>query len=87
MGTWREIFSAEQRKLPRNATPDQRAEATRRASRIYRGLEAAPARARRTRRNPSGGGLVKLGLLGGAAYLGLKLLGKSAAPNPPATPG
>lgn len=37
MATWKQIFAAEQRKLPKGATPKERGEATKRAARIYHG--------------------------------------------------
>ena len=75
MSRWREILIAEQRKLPRGATFKQRGEATKRASRIYRGQEL--------RQNPEGKQLVKYGLIAAGVYaLYVTLRPQVAAPVP-----
>lgn len=73
-GGWREIFSKYQRELPRNATPQERGEATRRASREYHG----------ERSNPSKGDATRVALVVGMAFVGYKLLqGLQAAKETP----
>lgn len=76
-GSYRSIWSAEQRKLPKHATPQERGEATRRAAEIYHGG------GREVRRNP-GGGMLKLALIVGAAVvLGPRLLAPKNPDNRP----
>jgi len=68
------MFIQEQKKLPRDATPQERAEATRRAAKLYRGEGASGGARRREARNPRLRlpklNLVSLGLLGAAGYYG-----------------
>lgn len=76
---WRDYFTAAQRALPRDATPQMRARATQRAAAAYRAGKNLP-----TRSNPPGGGMVKLALMAGAAYVALQMMGRSQSPTPPA---
>ena len=80
MSTWRETFARHQRALPRNASPAERAEATRRAADEYRG---------RTRSNPDRADLKKIAIGGAIAFAAYKLLGgaiKLGAGSTVATP-
>lgn len=63
---WRELFTQVQRQLPKDATPQQRGEATRRAAAIYRG---------RMRSNPDDSRLVKWLVGGVVGYVVLKQMG------------
>ncbi len=64
---WREIFREEQAKLPRNASPKDRGEATKRAADRYHGRS----------RNPSG--LMRYAVYGGIGYLAYKYLWKKGS--------
>ncbi len=79
MASWREVFTAEQRKLPTGASPKERGEATRRASRIYRGHQL--------RSNPDGKQLAKAGLIAAAVYLAYTMLNKPPVASAPLPAG
>ncbi len=76
MASWRDVFTTEQRKLPRGATPKERGQATIRASRIYHG--------RQLQSNPDGKQLAKAGLIAAAAYLAYTMLNKPPVAAAPA---
>ncbi len=68
--SYRDLFKQVQGELPRNATPQERGEATRRAAAIWRGRRQGAV----VRENPSGSELKRLALFGLLAYVGLQLL-------------
>lgn len=71
---WHAISTAELRKVGRHASTRERGNALKRASAIYRGATV--------RSNPSGGSMLKLGLIGAAAYLGYKTFIKKGTTTP-----
>lgn len=69
--SWKQAFAKAQRALPKSASPKERGAATKRAAAAYR---------KGTRTNPSGGGLIKLAVIGVGAYYGIKFLAKQTKP-------
>lgn len=68
LSDWQRLVKKVQDQLPRDATPQERGRAMRRASALYRGRASNPVVA-----NPVGG-LVKLLVYGAIAYAGYKAL-------------
>ena len=79
MATWRETFRKFQKALPSNATPKERAAATKAAARAYRGQH------RSKRSNPGGRGIVNLAIMGGLGYVGYQWYKGQQAPAPAPT--
>jgi hypothetical protein len=62
---WKSILKEEQNKVKDGSPFSEYQKAAKRASARYHGKEAS---------NPPGGGLMKLAIIGGTAYLGLRML-------------
>lgn len=78
---WRQVFSEVQRALPRDATPQERAAATKRAAQEYRKAQS-PERGgnKPTRANPiKSGNVLSLGLAAAGAYYGYQWWKKKKA--------
>ena len=73
---WHNVLMTELKKLPKSAKPRERGQAFKRASRIYHGkkLMSNPGSANK--------GLITLGIVAVAAFVGLKLLSGAKTPAP-----
>lgn len=76
MNKWQQIFSEEQRKLPKGASPADRGRAAKRASMRYRGKQVM----RDIRGNPSQDKLMTYAIIGGAVFLLFQIMKNQSLP-------